>query len=110
MQVSVSNKSFIGEQLGLTGCEISFGQLEAGQAVPFLHTHKQNEEVYIITKGDGTFSVDGEDFEVSTGHVVRVATAGKRGIKAGESGIEYICIQAKEGSLTQKTADDGIIF
>ena len=32
--------------LGLTGCEISINELPAKAAVPFVHAHKQNEEVY----------------------------------------------------------------
>ena len=36
-----------GEQLGLTGCEISFNATPAGGFVPFVHAHKLNEEVYI---------------------------------------------------------------
>ena len=33
-------------QLGLTGCEISINELPPKAAVPFVHAHKQNEEVY----------------------------------------------------------------
>ena len=33
--------------LGLTGCEIAINELPAQAAVPFVHAHKQNEEVYV---------------------------------------------------------------
>ena len=102
-------KSFLKEELMLTGCEVSFGVLGADEKVPFLHAHKQNEEVYIFLKGEGTFSVDGEEFAVSKDSVVRVATAGMRGLSAKSTGLEYICIQAKENSLIQETMQDGII-
>ena len=33
------------ELLGLTGAEISVNDLPAGAGVPFVHSHKHNEEV-----------------------------------------------------------------
>ena len=32
--------------LGLTGAEVSINNLPAGVGVPFIHSHKQNEEIY----------------------------------------------------------------
>ena len=31
------------EKLGLTGAEISINTIGAGECVPFIHSHKQNE-------------------------------------------------------------------
>ena len=53
-------KYFIGKDLGLTGCEASINCLPAGQGVPFVHAHKQNEETYIIIEGEGEMFVDGD--------------------------------------------------
>ena len=36
------------DKIGLTGAEISVNLLPAGACVPFVHAHKQNEEIYII--------------------------------------------------------------
>lgn len=41
-------KDFVKEITGATSCEISFGTLPIGAAVPFFHSHKANEENYII--------------------------------------------------------------
>lgn len=101
-------KLFIGGQLGLTGCEVSLNRLPAGKAVPFVHAHKKNEELYIVTGGTGTFFVDGREFPVREGSLIRVAPAGERAWKAGDSDLYFICIQAQEGSLTQATRADGI--
>lgn len=98
-----------GESLGLTGCELSFNSMPAGGASPFLHSHKLNEEVYIVISGSGTFQVDGETFPIEEGSVVRVTPAGVRGMNAGDQGLVYLCIQAQAGSLTQATQDDGVI-
>ena len=34
------------EKLSLTGAEISLNELPAGANVPFVHSHKENEEIY----------------------------------------------------------------
>jgi uncharacterized cupin superfamily protein len=47
-------KYFIGKELGLTGCEVSLNRLPAGKGMPFVHTHKKNEELYIVLRGSGT--------------------------------------------------------
>lgn len=101
-------KFFIGGELGLTGCEVSLNRLPAGKAMPFVHAHKKNEELYIITGGNGIFYVDGHEFPVREGSLVRVAPAGERSWMAGDKDLYFICIQAQEGTLTQATLEDGI--
>ena len=107
--LAAKGRVMAGEELGLTGCEISFNHTPAGQFTPFVHTHKLNEEVYIVISGVGEFSVDGEEFAIREGSVIRVSPAGERAIKAGTEDLTYICIQAQAGSLTQATMNDGVI-
>jgi len=101
-------KYFIGENLGLTGCEVSLNRLPAGKGIPFVHAHKKNEELYIVIRGSGTFFVDGDEFPVREGSLIRVAPAGERAFKAGSEDLYFFCIQAEAGSLTQATLEDGI--
>lgn len=101
-------KYFIGANLGLTGCEVSLNRLPAGKGMPFVHIHQKNEELYIVLRGKGTFYLDGEEFPVSEGSLVRVAPAGERAWQAGDEDLYFICIQAEVGSLTQATREDGI--
>ena len=69
-----AGKSFVKDAVGATSCEISYGSLAPGEAVPFLHSHKANEEHYLILSGKGCFQVDDDIFDISEGSVVRVAT------------------------------------
>lgn len=108
-RLNEKGRVMVGEALGLTGCEISFNSLPADKPSAFFHTHKRNEEVYIVISGNGTFEVDGEIFPMQEGSVIRVAPAGKRGISSGDKGLVYLCIQAQTDSLTQATMDDGVI-
>jgi mannose-6-phosphate isomerase-like protein (cupin superfamily) len=101
-------KFFLGDKLGLTGCEVSLNRFPAGKGMPFVHAHRKNEELYIVLRGSGTFYVDGEEFPVQEGSLIRVAPAGERSWKAGDEDLYFICIQAEAGSLTQATLVDGI--
>ena len=107
--LNVKGKHFIGQELGLTGCEVSINMLPAGKCFPFVHAHKMNEELYIIISGNGVFSVDGEDFLIQEGSLIRVAPAGERTLKAGDEDLLYVCVQAAVNSLVQSTINDGFV-
>ncbi len=107
---SVEGKLSVKESTGATSCEISFGTLPTGAAVPFFHSHKANEENYIILSGAGRFQVNNEAFDIAEGSVIRVSTNCDRNIKCtSETPMTYICIQAKEGSLDGYTMTDAEI-
>ena len=100
-------KQFVKDATGATSCEISFGTLPTGAEVPFFHSHKENEENYIILSGKGRFQVNDEAFDIAEGSVIRVATNCDRNIKCtSPEPMTYICIQAKEGSLGNYTMAD----
>jgi mannose-6-phosphate isomerase-like protein (cupin superfamily) len=95
-------KAFLHDALNLTSAEISVSVMPAGAKSPFNHIHKQNEEIYIFLSGNGKFMVDDEIFDIKSGTAVRVATGAKRAMEnTGTTEMQYICIQAKENSLTQ---------
>ena len=103
-------KQFVKDATGATSCEISFGTLPNGASVPFFHSHRENEENYIILSGKGRFQVDGDVFDIAEGSVVRVATHCDRNLKCtSEEPLTYICIQAKERSLEGYTMTDADI-
>ena len=96
------------DELALTGSEISINEIPAGKSVPFVHSHKRNEEVYLILKGKGQFYIDGDEFAVEEGDAIRIDPAGARGMKAdSQSPLRYICIQTEAKSLVQFTQNDG---
>lgn len=97
-----NGKAFLHDALNLTSCEISVNSTPKGFKVPFSHKHKQNEEVYLILKGVGVITVGENKIHVKEGSVVCVATGVARTIEnTGDGEFNFICIQAKEGSLTQ---------
>lgn len=99
------------EKLALTGAEISVNKLPAGACVPFVHSHKNNEEIYGILAGKGKVIIDGEEIALAKGDWLKIAPAAKRQFfAADDTGIEYVCIQVKENSLGGFTADDAIVY
>ena len=103
-------KQFVKDITGATSCEISFGSLPSGGAVPFFHSHKANEENYVILSGTGKFQVDDKVFDVAEGSVIRVSTGCDRNLKCtSQESMTYLCIQAKEGSLEAYTMTDAEI-
>lgn len=99
------------EKLSLTGAEVSVNQLPAGANVPFVHSHKNNEEIYGILSGKGKAVIDGEDIELTEGDWLRIAPTAKRQFfAANDSEISYVCIQVKENSLGGFTADDAVVY
>ena len=96
--------------LSLTGAEISVNSLPAGAGVPFVHSHRQNEEIYGVLAGRGRAVIDGETVELAAGDWVRVSPAAKRQFSAAaDSGIRFICVQARENSLEGYTMDDAVV-
>lgn len=96
--------------LSLTGAEISVNNLPAGAGVPFVHSHKNNEEIYAVLSGKGKATIDGETVELSAGDWLRVSPAAKRQFSAAEdAAISFLCIQVKENSLEGYTQDDAVI-
>lgn len=96
------------DALGLTGAEVSITKMAAGTEVPFYHAHKENEEIYGIISGNGSMEIDGEKVELKAGDWMRVSPKAMRRLHA-DTDMTVVCIQAKEGSLTQWTMADAIV-
>lgn len=96
--------------LSLTGAEISINNLPAGTNVPFVHAHKQNEEIYVVLAGKGKAVIDNETITLAAGDWIRISPAGNRQFFADDdSSISFACIQVKENSLDSYTANDAVI-
>ena len=81
-----------------------------GAEVPFVHSHRKNEEIYAILSGSGKAVIDGETVALTAGDWIRVSPAAKRQFFAAEdSAISYVCIQVKENSLEGYTQDDAVV-
>lgn len=111
-KINVENEARVElhDKLSLSGAEISINALPAGASVPFVHSHKQNEEIYAILEGEGSVVIDGEKVSVKAGDWLRIAPSAKRQFFAADkTAIKYICIQVKANSLEGYTMTDAIV-
>ncbi|MBB3128722.1 mannose-6-phosphate isomerase-like protein (cupin superfamily) [Paenibacillus rhizosphaerae] len=107
----IPGKLFLKDKLGLTGMEVSLNQLPEGGSVPFYHTHRENEELYLFIGGQGQFQVDGQIVDVKEGTAIRVSPEGERTLRNNGTGdLNFIVIQVQAGSLRQWVQTDGVIL
>ena len=112
MKVSSENapRVELHNKLGLTGAEISINTIQAGEGVPFIHSHKQNEEIYYVIDGSGKAVIDNEEIDIVTGDWIIISPIAERQFFASkDNSLSYVCIQVKENSLENFTANDAII-
>ncbi len=98
------------DSLNLSGAEVSINVLPAGANVPFVHNHKQNEEIYIVLDGQGQAHIEDQIIDLTKGDCLRISPNAKRQLFASaDTQLKYICIQVKENSLAGYTAGDAVI-
>jgi mannose-6-phosphate isomerase-like protein (cupin superfamily) len=71
---------------------------------PYGHTHKEQEEVYVVVRGSGRMKLDDEIVEVKEWDVVRVPPGTWRGYEAGPEGLEILVFGAP--NLGENPRDD----
>ena len=104
----IDGKKFVKDELGLTSSEISFNTMKPNTAIPFLHKHKENEEIYIGIKGKGQLLLNDNYVDIKEGTIIRVSTDTERAIRNNtEDTFSFIVIQARENSLEGGTVSDG---
>lgn len=97
------------DKLGLTGAEVSINNIPAGACVPFVHHHKENEEIYFIFEGKVNDNWWRRGI-IKKGDFIRVSPNAKRQMfAANDMGISFICIQTKQNSLDAYTKTDAVL-
>jgi uncharacterized cupin superfamily protein len=75
------------------GCEtiaMSLQRLKPDQKLPFGHTHKSDEEIYVVLSGSGSVLVGGETRELRPMDALRVAPGTLRSFASGPEGMEML--------------------
>ena len=79
-----------GPALGLEQSGLSYQRVPPGYRFPYGHTHRIQEEVYVVVRGSGRMKLDDEIVELQEWDVVRVSPRTWRGYEAGPEGLELI--------------------
>ena len=107
--------SSLKKPLELSGVGVATFNLPAGKGYTFMHSHKEQEEVYIVLSGKGIIQIEDEAIDLSPGDFVRVSPLARRAIKADdESSMTGIVVGgvAKSGypkyNGSKTLIDDGV--
>lgn len=101
-------KLFLQKFLGSAGLEMSLNLIPPGKGIPFLHRHRDNDEVYVVIGGRGQFLVDGECVDVAEGSVLRIRPSAARAWRNNsDAPLYFLCIQYRADSVVQGGALDG---
>jgi len=101
-------KLFLRNLLGSAGLEMSLNVVPPGKGIPFLHRHRENDEVYVVVGGRGQFLIDGECIEVAEGSVLRIAPHGARAWRNNsDAPLYFLCLQYRADSVVQGGTLDG---
>jgi uncharacterized cupin superfamily protein len=90
--------------LGLEESGLGYQRIPPGHRFPYGHTHKTQEEVYVVVRGSGRMKLDDEVVELTEWDAVRVPPGVWRGYEAGPDGLELLVIGAP--SLGEDTRED----
>src|ERR1700754_3801663 len=71
---------------------VSHWRYDANLRTPFAHSHKEQEEAYIVVAGSGRVLLDDEVVELQLWDVVRVAPEVQRAFEAGPDGMDLIAV------------------
>jgi len=87
------------EQAGL-----SYQKIPPGYRFPYGHTHKEQEELFVVVRGGGRMKLDDEIIELQVLDAVRVPPNTWRGYEAGPDGLELLVFGAP--NLGDQPRDD----
>jgi mannose-6-phosphate isomerase-like protein (cupin superfamily) len=73
---------------------VSYFRYAPGVRSPMAHSHREQEEAYVIVAGSGRIRLDDEVVPIRQWDVIRVSPRVVRAFAAGEEGLEVIAIGA----------------
>jgi mannose-6-phosphate isomerase-like protein (cupin superfamily) len=80
--------------LELQNSGLGYQRIPPNYRFPYGHTHKMQEEVYVVLRGGGRMKLDEEIVQLKEWDAVRVAPGTWRGYEAGPEGLELLVIGA----------------
>jgi uncharacterized cupin superfamily protein len=99
LEFRAATKALALERSGLT-----YQRVPPGYRFPYGHTHKTQEELYVVVRGGGRMKLDDEIVALRLWDAVRVPPGTWRGYEAGPDGLELLVLGAP--SLGDAPRDD----
>jgi mannose-6-phosphate isomerase-like protein (cupin superfamily) len=79
-------------RMGSRDLGVSHWKYAPGTRNPGGHSHREQEEAYVVVAGDGRIVLDGEVTDIRQWDVVRVAPEVVRAFESGPDGLELIAV------------------
>lgn len=83
---------FARKHLGSRDLGVSLFRYAPGVRSPMAHSHKEQEEAYVIVRGSGRMLLDDTTREVREWDVIRVSPQVVRAFEAGRDGLDVIAV------------------
>jgi mannose-6-phosphate isomerase-like protein (cupin superfamily) len=80
------------DPLECSGCGLTYLSLGSGWRTPFGHTHKTQEEIYVLVNGSARMKIGDEIVDMKPFTAVRVSPEAMRSYEGGPEGAELIVI------------------
>ena len=93
--------------LDLEHSALSYQRVPPGYRFPYGHTHKKQEEVYVVVRGSGRMKIDDVIIELKEWDAVRVPPGPWRGYEAGPEGLEILVFGAPSLGQDRRQDVDG---
>jgi quercetin dioxygenase-like cupin family protein len=71
---------------------VSYFRYAPGVRSPMAHSHREQEEAYVVVSGSGRVRLDDEVHDVRQWDVIRVSPEAIRAFEAGDEGLELIAV------------------
>lgn len=82
-----------------------FFRVHPGERSPFVHRHKEAEEIYVVLSGSGRVKLGDELLDIAPLDAIRVAPSTPRAFEAGDDGLEFIAVGAHHPKDGEPVAD-----
>ncbi|MDP6966193.1 MAG: cupin domain-containing protein [Candidatus Marinimicrobia bacterium] len=76
--------SMLREELNLHGVALGIANIPKRRGYTFMHSHEEQEEVYIVLGGSGIIRIEDEDIDLRPGDFVKVSPQARRALKASD--------------------------
>jgi len=101
-------KCFLKDRMGMAGMEVSLNSMRPGEAMPFVHRHQKNEELYVFVSGKGEFLADGELLPIRSGTCIYCEPSIHRSWRNnGTQDLLFIVIQTRHRRMSTSQVFDG---
>jgi quercetin dioxygenase-like cupin family protein len=71
---------------------VSYFRYPPGRRSPTAHSHREQEEAYVVVGGSGRIRIDDEVHAIGQWDVIRVSPEAIRAFEAGDDGLELIAV------------------